>query len=100
MKRPLLLLLIAVAISGCTEKPVAKKSLSLIDRAAAQYDSLYTSIAPFKEDKKPIPRTTKDGKLVRVGLMTGPAVSIPVRFGIYTDLPKTICGRPGPKNIP
>ncbi|SFW28046.1 Glycosyl Hydrolase Family 88 [Sinomicrobium oceani] len=67
MKRPLLLLLIAVAISGCTEKPVAKKSLSLIDRAAAQYDSLYTSIAPFKEDKKPIPRTTKDGKLVRVG---------------------------------
>ncbi|RNL81874.1 glucuronyl hydrolase [Sinomicrobium pectinilyticum] len=68
MRCKFFLLLLAAVITGCSEKPVKKTSLPVVDLAQDQYDSLCVYIASLKESKKMMPRTTKDGKLVSVGI--------------------------------
>ncbi|MGS2741296.1 glucuronyl hydrolase [Sinomicrobium sp. M5D2P17] len=68
MRCTFFLLLLSVIVAGCSEKPVQKTSESVLDLARDQYDSLCKSIAPLKENQKMMPRTTKDGKLISVGI--------------------------------
>ncbi|MGS2762580.1 glycoside hydrolase family 88 protein [Sinomicrobium sp. M5D2P9] len=68
MKYTFFLLLLSAIVAGCSEKPVQNTSGSVLDLARDQYDSLCKSIAPLKENQKMMPRTTKDGELLPVGI--------------------------------
>lgn len=68
MKPRFALLFIMIMIwMGCTEKPT-KTPQTTLDVTQAHYDSLYAAIAPLKNGKKMMPRTTRNGKLVTVGI--------------------------------
>ncbi|MBC9794654.1 glycoside hydrolase family 88 protein [Sinomicrobium weinanense] len=63
-----LLLFTALAWTGCSEKPSQKKAPSILELSQVHYDSLYKTITPLKNSEKMMPRTTRNGKLVTVGI--------------------------------
>ncbi|WP_405381471.1 glucuronyl hydrolase [Maribacter sp. LLG6340-A2] len=62
-------ILIAIVFSGCKEKSVVEEqSMSIIEKAAAQYEHLYQNALAHKDSDRPMPRTVVDGKLHTVGV--------------------------------
>lgn len=63
------ILLLIVLVVGCQEKKVVPEdNKPIIEKVAEQYDHLYEKAIQFSETKKPMPRTTIEGKLKTVGV--------------------------------
>ncbi|MDO1514133.1 glycoside hydrolase family 88 protein [Maribacter confluentis] len=65
----LLVILTAIVFIGCKEKVVTEEqSMTVIEKAAAQYEHLYHNAISYMDSDRPMPRTIVNGKLHTVGV--------------------------------
>lgn len=68
LKLTFYLFFLSTAVAYAQNKGSSDTASALLGKVQSQYDDLYMEVQPFKDSNKPMPRTTDQGNLLRVGI--------------------------------